>query len=303
MITGQYDADNYSSCDTINGNVIISGEYYGDLTLNNVKEITGSLICTGASSLYAFEADSLETVRGDFTFTLAETLQFLDMPKLSSVGSLVLDTLPKLGSLMMATGISTIGEGSITNCGLTTLDGIIPDTIDYLTISGNTELKNASLSSLKQATGTMKISSNVEDFSLHLPSLVNGRDVFLSGIEEVYLDSLETLSGILILSGSALDTFAAPKLTSVDQDVKILDNANISSLDFSELTSVGNGLFITGDTNLSSVSFPMLQTVGGDVKLWGLELYEPLIDQHLAMYPCKNLESKLTMLQHISREN
>lgn len=133
QIASQQDADGLSGCGTVTGDVLISGSATGQINLNGVSKITGSLqlfpcasnFCDGLTSLSS--PDLLE-VGENVIFDNLTTLNEVLLPNLQSAHSISLVDLPNLTNvsmdslhIAMSGGFELYNTGNVTLSGLTSL--------------------------------------------------------------------------------------------------------------------------------------------------------------------------------------
>lgn len=133
QITSQQDADGINGCGTATGDVLISGSAAGQITLNGVSNITGSLqlaLCpsTACDGLQSFSSPDLLQVGENVIFENLTTFTEIVLPKLQSAHSMSLVDLPDLTKVYMDSlhlamngGFELYNTGNFTLSGLTSL--------------------------------------------------------------------------------------------------------------------------------------------------------------------------------------
>ncbi|KAK7421461.1 hypothetical protein QQX98_002160 [Neonectria punicea] len=104
-INSQEEADQLSKCRTFKGDIVISGDAVGNLTLEGPVKIDGKVYTdsdsSGATSrLSAISSDTIESITGDLNISSLGELKSISLPSLSLVGgALTISKLPELVDL------------------------------------------------------------------------------------------------------------------------------------------------------------------------------------------------------------
>ncbi|KAJ1707323.1 GPI-anchored cell wall organization protein-domain-containing protein [Aspergillus flavus] len=267
-IENQSDADGYSSCSTLKGDVEISGTYSGDLQLNGVKQISGGLSCDGASNMTGLSASSLNSIGDTFKLTGLTTLTTLSFAALTKVGSIEFTALPQLQSLDFTKGVTEAGSVVITNTGLSSLNGISLETVGGFDITENTNLKTVNVNNLKNATALINFAGNMDGLEIEFPNLGTGQNMTFRNVSSVSVPSLEKLKGQLGFWGNKFQSFSAPNLTETS-DLIFNDNSKLSNISMPVLKTVNGGFQIARSDKLNVIDFPKLETVTGAIDFSG----------------------------------
>ncbi len=91
-----------SSCQTVEGDIIVASGAVGTIDLGAIRQITGDLKVEDNDRMVTFSGASLSSIGGDFTLDNVTVLSSLSFPQLSSVGSITWTSLPALGGLTFA---------------------------------------------------------------------------------------------------------------------------------------------------------------------------------------------------------
>lgn len=267
-ISSQGDADGYSSCKKLKGDVEITNEARNSITLNGVEEIEGSFKVQSAGNLTELSAPSLESIGDKFQLDGLTTLSTLSMGSLTSVGSIKWTALPNLQTLDFGKSVSKADKVEITNTALTNLDGISLDNIGDLTITENRYLKSVNLDGLKKATGLINFAGNMNSLEIELPKLISGSNMTFRNVSNVSVPSLHNLTGQLGFWADGFKTFSAPNLTEAS-DLTFIGNKEARNISMPKLEEVNGGFHISKNDKLKSISFPALQKVTGAVDFSG----------------------------------
>ncbi|GAQ07845.1 protein ecm33 [Aspergillus lentulus] len=267
-ISSQSDADGYSSCSTIKGTIEIDEHLSGAITFNSVKQIDGTLSCTGGANISSIAAPMLNSIADTFKLDGLTTLTTLSFPSLTSVGSIQWTALPQLQNLDFTKGVNEAGDVSITNTGLTNLNGISLNTVGKFDITENTQLKSININNLKNATGLINFAGNLNSLEVELPNLSSGTNMTFRNVSAVSIPSLHNLTGQLGFWGDSFTSFSAPNLTETG-DLVFNANTKLTNISMPALETVNGGFLITRNDELSSIDLPSLQVVTGAVDFSG----------------------------------
>ncbi|KAB8239855.1 hypothetical protein ETB97_002332 [Aspergillus alliaceus] len=267
-IENQSDADGYSSCKTLKGDVEIAKGYTGDLQLNGVREISGSLSSDGAANMTGLSASSLTSIGDTFKLNGLTTLTTLSFAQLTKVGSIEFTALPQLQNLDFSKGINQAGSVAITNTGLSSLNGISLDTVGSFDITENTNLKTVNVNNLKNATSLINFAGNMDSLEIEFANLGTGQNMTFRNVSSVSLPSLEKLKGQLGFWGNKFKSFSAPNLTETS-DLIFNDNSKLANISMPVLKTINGGFQIARNDKLGVIDFPSLETVTGAIDFSG----------------------------------
>ncbi|KAJ5144272.1 hypothetical protein N7526_001780 [Penicillium atrosanguineum] len=267
-IQSQSDADSISGCSALSGNVKIDETFSGDLIINSVQKVTGSIIANNATQLTSIIAPSLESIGHSFSLTSCTRLTQLNFADLTSVGEICWEALPALQSLTFNTGVTEAGDVTITNTGLQNLDGISLKTVGKFQITDNPNLKKININNLQNATDLVDFAGNWDKLEIELPNLGTAYNMTFRNISSVSMPSLEKLMGQLGFWGTKFESFFAPNLTSA-ADVTFNDNDKLTNISMPELNKVIGGFVITRNDKLVGIELPALKSVTGAIDFSG----------------------------------
>lgn len=267
-IENQSDLDKYSTCKTIKGNLEIQEQASGDLKLDGVQEIDGSLSSNKAENVSSISASQLNSIKETFHLSGLTTLSSLKMASLTKVGSIEFTALPQLQSLDFDKGVTDAGDVHIANTGLTSLDGIDLKQVGQLDITDNLQMKKVNVESLKNATGLMNFAGNLDSLEISLPNLAGAKNMTFRNVSAASFPSLEKLSGQLGFWGDKFETFSAPNLTETG-DLVFKDNKKLSNISMPNLKTIHGGFQLTRNDELKSLEFPKLEQVSGAIDFSG----------------------------------
>lgn len=248
---------------------MIAEQTTGSISLDGIKQITGSLTADGASNMSSLSAANLQSIGDTFKLNGLITLTTLSFATLSSVGTIDWAALPNLQALTFTTGVNQSDKVSITNTGLTSLDGISLTSVGDFDITANTAMDTINVNNLKNVTGLLNIAANAASLKVTLPNLGGAQNITIRNTSSVEIPSLKELSGQLGLFGNTFESFSAPNLTSTG-DLIFDSNSKLSNLTMNQLTTVNGGFTISKNDDLDNIDgFSKLATVTGALDFAG----------------------------------
>lgn len=272
--------DALTSIKKVDYDIIVTSRYVGnDLSgLRNVKEIGGLTINREVPNLLQVELKSLEKVYGSI-YVVNDIVHTLSLPKLSSIngdirlnlGGVEAIDFPALKSVRTLSiwggKISSVKARELTevrqDLDLSRLNSVgfldvprLKSVNGSVTISGFKALNSATLPQLEKIGGHLTIQNNDNMGDVSLPSLTSVHSLIIQGNKHLTSLNLECL-------------------TSVAQDVKIV-NAAIKSLHQVAIKNIGGALELSNLSELEGVkSFvDQMENIGGDIKLGKVDLSE-----------------------------
>ena len=274
-INAQADADNYATCTSIKGDVLIGSDAANTISLNGPRSITGSFRAANATKLFSIGSTSLESIGGTFELNGIEQLSTLTFSKLTSVGDIKWTALGRLGELTFPSIISSAKSVVITNTFLRNLDGINLDTVATLDISNNPRLTKVS-TQVTSISSLINIAANSDDLEVELPNLIWAKEMTFRNLSKVSIPSLSVVNGSLGFYATYMESLSAPNLTTVGNfgsaqgSLSLVANEKITNLTFPRLTSIGGAALIANNSVLQDISFPVLTQVAGAVDMSGV---------------------------------
>lgn len=197
-------------------------------------------------------------------------LSTLNMPALSSVGTITWQSLPALNSLSFSTGVSKANTVTISDTFLQSLDGIDLESVGSMDINNNRRLTKFD-TSLKNLSENLNIQANGAKLSVTMPNLVWIANMTIANVTEFSSPSLEVVNGSARFDSNYFESFAAPNMTSTSSgDISFINNPQLTNITFSGLKSLGGALTVVNNTRLEELSgFPELAELGGAIKIGG----------------------------------
>lgn len=217
----------------------------------------------------SLSAPDLESIGKTFKLNGLITLTTLSFGSLTEVGAIDWAALPNLQALSFAKGVSKAGSVSITNTGLTSLNGISLDTVGDFDITANPALSEVNVNDITNCTGLLNFAANSEKLKVSLPNLQSGRNMTFRNTSSVSIPSLKSLTGQLGLFGNYFEDFAAPNLTTVG-DLVFDNNDALTNISLPVLKTVNGGFQISKNEKLKEITgIPKLETVTGALDFSG----------------------------------
>lgn len=273
-VTTSDDAARLSNCSTYNGNVIISSQASGSLTLDGVSSITGDLRCSNASQLNSIGADRLATIQGTFELQDLALLSVLNFPNLHAVNIVNWVDMPALDASSISTPINMANTLYISNTGLTRLDFIHLESVGSMDVNSNQYLDTLTMNDLGSFTRSLSLQHNTPDLEVNFSGLVNAANMTMSGVSSVAMPSLAIVSGSMAFDNCSMNTFTVPSLTITGGTIAFVDNPNLQNLSFPILDHVSGGVLLGNNNNLEDIPLNTVSKIDGDVSLQGsFDLY------------------------------
>ncbi|KAL1618736.1 protoplasts-secreted [Neofusicoccum ribis] len=271
------DATGVASCTTFTGDITVSPSATGTISLGGVQTLNGNLLVESSPDLSAFSAGDLESVDGYVYLTDLDSLDTLELPKLTSIGDqLRMVNLPALSQAQLESTLDNCPLVTISGTGLQTLDGLDPSGVtNGFNITSNENLTGNLTMSVKSTRATTQgkitVMYNAPGLSVSLPNLETAQNIDMANLSAVSLPQL-TDCYELVLLGNAFQSFSAPKLTSVGNSttfgILLNDNQGLVDVEFPELVRTG-GLTVQNNSRLDTLTMDKLQMTNDAVVLEG----------------------------------
>nr|POF16518.1 cell surface gpi-anchored protein [Quercus suber] len=269
-IQSQGDATALAGCSTFSGSIALATGTVGQIALDGIEEITGSLTATNVSGLASLSGDSLATI--DDTFELADLtgLTNVEFPKLTAVKTITWTALTALQQLNMAAEVQMAESVDIEDTMLTTLTGINLMSIDTLTLVSNRFLNDITMH-LGNVSSSLRLGSNGPKAAASFPNLKWANTLDLQNLTSIEIPSLEAVNGSLYFSANFFSSISAPNLTTIGGGLNIVDNANLTNVSMPELTTITQAFVVANNSQLAVVDdFGSLATISGTLDFYGV---------------------------------
>lgn len=258
----------FSSCETIIGDIYITGEAFTRIDMTGIQTIKGSLSVANATMVTSINLPDLGSVTGSLEFMSNTILSTLNLAKLTKVNKFKLSALPALEKMGLTTGITDAEEIIISDTDLMTLDGLLVKSVKTFVIDNNKQVSNVSIG-LKSVTKLLSISFNSPDVKVVLNDLVEAGEVNFFGVDTLSAKSLVKTESLTI-SSSLIKSIYLPTLKVISKMLVIDGNSGLESLNFRDLKHVMATFQITNNESLLNFGgFRSLKVIGGSVIMKG----------------------------------
>ncbi|KAH6643791.1 hypothetical protein C7974DRAFT_5551 [Boeremia exigua] len=244
-IKSSADVTALNQCTTFTGNVSFAGKGMGDITLNGLKTVTGTIKIVDSDAVLSISSTTLESIT---TLTLSNLpkLTTLTLPALTNFSKLDFTGLTSLKGCDIANGPlkRDVSEVSITNTALEKIEWLKWPVASALTIAANMKLTDFTLPYDKISAGSSyqfsinRVLTNL-DFS-QITGIYGSLTLNGNSDRALNFDKLETIDGYVRLSGP-FSNITMPQLNSINGALRAESSDNI--LAFCNWLSVQNRLY------------------------------------------------------------
>lgn len=302
-IASQADADQFTACSTVTGDISIATNVVGNIKIDGPKVITGNLFsaqclaasnCTGMKSL---SSSTIQTINKDFHLQGIQNLTSIDFPALTTVQTIVFLDLVAVETVAFDKGLSDITGGTVHMEGMSSLQnlsGLAFTEIDYLSLHTGPLSELALL--VEQTSEFFSVGG---DGSLHLDASVlrETSSLTIFGCADVNLAALVTCANV-DFEQNKFATLSMPAFVSSSYSyLTIGDNANLNSIDLPLIQQLDT-LWIWGNPDLTDINGFSKLTDVDSVKVSGnftdftlpaaVEIGEFVIDTSDKAFDCSN---------------
>jgi hypothetical protein len=172
------------------------------LDISNITAVA-NLDCRDNTQLTSISASELQSVYGNVTFSNVSSLSYIDLPKLVTVGNVVLEHVNSIN----IPELYSVESMRIVNTSVKYLTLVLKDIqTGTVEISDNDELQLLNFPSLTSVIGGLVLNKNagLHDLSSSFPDLatINGNVEIAGNITSLTLPALAEVRGTLIVNGS-----------------------------------------------------------------------------------------------------
>ncbi|EKG14436.1 hypothetical protein MPH_08425 [Macrophomina phaseolina MS6] len=272
------DATALAKCSTFTGDVRVSADVTGDLALDGLEVLTGSLSVSSIAGLTSISAKSLQNITGFMYLQNLPLLASAEFPELTSIGDQMrLEALPKLSRLGLQSVVSHCPLFTVSGTALRSIQGIDPaGTTNGFNVTNNKKLQVLDMS-VTATTGSKKssivIGENAPGLIVSLPNLASAQHIDIQNLTKIDLPSLSNAYEVL-LRGNLFESISIPLLKSVGNDteppfgIMVTDSPELHDINFPALTRVG-GITIVNNTQLKALMLERLQDARSGLVLDG----------------------------------
>lgn len=262
------DATALADCSSLVGDVLV-GPNIPNIDMSGPTHISGDLILENSGATTMLSTASLTTIKGALVLTNITWLTTLEMPALTSVGSIQFHVLPALTFLNFTSGITTVDSISIEDTFLASVYGIESTSFSELNIAFNRRLVNLDLP-VRNVTGKFAVYQNGPKLRIYLPDLALVKHLNVSHVSSFDAPQLETIEELAQFDENYFTSLTAPALENCG-DLIISASVNLTNVSLPALKAVRGQLSITNSTMLAIIDgFQNLTTVDSDVTIRGL---------------------------------
>ncbi|SCU93563.1 LAFA_0F17062g1_1 [Lachancea sp. 'fantastica'] len=268
-VTAQADLDKYAGCQTLVGDLTISGQSLtGSAALANVQEIDGSLSVFNATKLQSFSADKLSKISGSLEMKYLTLLESASFGALQEVNSIEFVTLPAISSV--ATNLKTVDQLLVSDTNLESIDGFNNlEKVSVFNVNNNRGLSKIN-SQLQSVSDALQVSYNGQDANVKFDSLLWANNITVSNVSSISLGKLQSVNASLGFIENSIEGLNLSTLGSVGGALSIIGNEELTEANFSNLTQIGGALLIANNTKLVQIDgFSNLKTVGSALNVIG----------------------------------
>lgn len=262
------DATALADCSSLVGDVLV-GPGFPNIDMSGPTHISGDLILENNWDVTSLESSSLITITGALVLTNLTLLSTLEMPALTSIGSIQFQSLPALTDLNFTSGITTVDSISIADTFLSSLNSIRPPSVGELRITDNRRLMYLSLP-VRNVTRDLTVRRNGAYLGIYLPFVALAKQMNISQVSSFGAPQLETIEEFAQFDDNHFTSLTAPALENCG-DLIIANGVNLTNISLPSLTTVRGQLSITNNTMLAVIDgFKNLATVDADIRVRGL---------------------------------
>lgn len=266
-VQSEADATALASCTTFSGSIAIATHFAGDISLDNIKTITGTLIAQNVPGLTGLSGDSLEEI-GTFHLEDLLLLNTLNFPHLTSVDTISWSILNDLSFLSFMDGISKAKDVNIQYTFLNSLEGLAFEEVDTLFISHNNWLQNIEMP-LTRVTKDLYLYANSNKLAAVFDDLQWAYNVTITNARTIYLPSLTSVNGSVGFYGTNVDELVLKNLETIGGALAISSNPDLTEVSLPALRSVCGGFFIDHNPQLQELHLDALTSICGALQVSG----------------------------------
>lgn len=265
------DATAIAKCGEIDGSILISKDFSGDINLGGLQSIGGDLVALDNPNITGLTASFLEEIGGALTLRNLISMSSLQLQKLSSVKTIEWVTLRRLvGATLGTPGITKASSVLVSDTTIKSLDGINVDNIATLNVNNNKDIVTFK-SNIKTISDQILIDANGLKMQMEMPNLIWASNMTIHNVTTFTAPALKTVNGSLTFKSNYFTSVSFPNLTALEEGTfSFVSNPQLKNLSMPVLENIGGGFLIANNTALSEINgFSKLETIGGAIALRG----------------------------------
>lgn len=256
-------------CKIVHGNVTIVNYENPIVSFGNIETITGNLMVSKSPDIVRMEGDSLTNIGNKMILRELTSLSVIVFPSLTSIKVIDWRVLPILSSVQFSNEIGELQSITISDTSLTGFSGFLTEKLELFDINNNRFLEKID-SNVEIIGESLHISANAYGLAVSLPKLKSANNMTIQDVEELNMNSLETVSNSVSLINNQFESLKLPNLKSIGGTLNIFKNKKLTSVNFNNISEIGGGLIISNNTMIEKINFlPKLAVIGGALELAG----------------------------------
>lgn len=257
-------------CKNISGSVTFSNYEDSVIDFGDIESIGGSVIIEDSSSVVKIQGRNLRRVGGVLLIKNLTSLVSIELPLLRYVKSLEWKVVPVLTNAKLDDQIEGLTSITISDSSLATINGFQKvDEVTIFDINNNRYLERIN-TNLKKVTKELRVHANAKELEIELPQLKYAKNITVRDTSSIELPKLESVDNSLEFIENQAPNLLLPNLKSIGGTLSIMENKQLSTLDFGNVTDINGGLVIANNTNLEKIDFlQKLKQIGGAIYFEG----------------------------------
>lgn len=271
IIENQHDLHEISSaCSELDGSIVFQNYVEPNIDLNNIKIINGDFVVEENNAVVSIHGDSLEKIGGTFNLYDLTSLNAVSFPKLHDLNVLHWRIVPILSSVALDNNIKAVKSITISDSSLTTLHGFDKiEKLETFNVNNNRYLESIS-TSIKYISRQLSVSANADELDLDMSNLIWANNVTIRDTKTIKLDKLQYVNQSLEFIENTISSLELSSLKAVGGTLGIIENKQLSKVDFNNVSQILGGLMISNNDALDRVDFfNDLRLIGGAIQFKG----------------------------------
>lgn len=261
-----------TSCETLDGEITISGNEFASIDLPQLREIAGDVTVINSKSIVAINLNQLRSIDGKLTVTNMTQLNTIDLSSLRNSQDLELVSLPSFANLVLNRELERAGKVILSDTALTNLNGLTSfNNIQYMNINNNKNITQIQFPNLRSITDALILSFNNDDAVVELNDLEWAANLTVQSVGQLSASELRAVNGTLQVSYNLFESLNLSTLTYVGSSLQVFAHDELTSIDFKSLREIGGELSLFNNSELHDLqnAFPSLEVVEGAVAISG----------------------------------